>query len=173
MKNRKLINLTYIAMSAAIMAVCSWIMIPMTVAVTLQTFAVLTVSALFGARIGVAATAVYLLLGAVGLPVFSGFQGGIGHLFGAGGGYLMGFVLTALAVGLMSKTRLPLWASMALGVTVCYIAGTLWYAVMYSGGKGLWEIALACVVPFIPFDAVKIAAANFAVKRLKRGKLIK
>ncbi len=173
MKNRKLINLTYIAMSAAIMAVCSWIMIPMTVAVTLQTFAVLTVSSLFGARTGVAATAVYLLLGGLGLPVFSGFRGGIGHLLGPSGGYLMGFILTALAVGLLSKTRFPLWASMTLGVIASYAAGTVWYAVIYSGGKGIWEIALVCVVPFIPFDAVKIAAASFVVKRLKRGNLIK
>ena len=160
-------------MSAAIMAVCSWIMIPMTVAVTLQTFAVLTVSALFGARVGFAGVSVYLLLGAVGLPVFSGFRGGIGHLVGVGGGYLWGFLLTATAVGLLSKTKFPLWLSMTLGVLLCYTAGTLWYAFMYSGGKGLSEIILVCVLPFVPFDAAKIAVSALVAKRLRRGNLTK
>lgn len=165
-------NLTYIAMSAAIMAVCAFISVPIGVSVTMQTFGVLTVSALFGARIGVISVMVYLIIGAVGLPVFSGFRGGLGHLMGPGGGYLFGFILTALIVGLLSK-KIHLWISMAAGVAACYVLGTLWYAILYGAGKSFFEIALVCVVPFIPFDIVKIALGVFSVKRLKRTNLIK
>lgn len=160
-------------MSAAIMAVCSWISIPIGVSVTMQTFGVLTVSALFGAKIGVASVAVYLFLGAVGLPVFSGFRGGLGHLMGVSGGYLFGFLLTALTVGFFSKKGSSLWVSMAAGVIICYVFGTVWYAVLWGGGKSLWEVGLMCVIPFVPFDILKIALSTFAVKRLKRKNLIK
>ena len=166
-------NLTYIAMSAAIMAVCAFISVPIGVSVTMQTFGVLTVSALFGARIGVISVMVYLILGAVGLPVFSGFRGGLGHLMGPGGGYLFGFILTALIVGLLSKKKISLWISMAAGVAVCYVLGTLWYAILYGAGKSFFEIALVCALPFIPFDIVKIALSVIAVKRLKRTNLTK
>lgn len=166
-------NLTYIAMSAAIMAVCAFISVPIGVSVTMQTFGVLTVSALFGARIGVISVMVYLILGAMGLPVFSGFRGGLGHLMGPGGGYLFGFILTALIVGLLSKKKIHLWIPMAAGVAACYVLGTLWYAILYGAGKSFFEIALVCVVPFIPFDIVKIALSVFSVKRLKRTNLIK
>ncbi len=166
-------NLTYIAMSAAIMAVCAFISVPIGVSVTMQTFGVLTVSALFGARIGVISVMVYLILGAVGLPVFSGFRGGLGHLMGPGGGYLFGFILTALIVGLLSKRNISLWLSMTLGVAACYVFGTVWYAVLYGAGKSIFEIVLVCALPFIPFDIVKIALSVFSVKRLKRTNLTK
>ena len=83
MKERKLIrNLVYVALGAALITVCSWISIPMTIPFTLQTFAVCLIAALLGWRNGLEAVVVYILLGAVGLPVFSGFKGGIGALLG-------------------------------------------------------------------------------------------
>ena len=125
MKERKLIrNLVYVALGAALITVCSWISIPMTIPFTLQTFAVCLIAALLGWRNGLEAVVVYILLGAVGLPVFSGFKGGIGALLGMTGGYIVGFLFTALVVGLAADRlgrKIPALAvSMVLGILLCY-----------------------------------------------------
>ena len=88
MKTREL---AYTGILAALIAVCSWISIPTAVPFTLQTFAVFLTLGLLGGRLGTLAVTVYLLLGAVGLPVFAGFHGGLGAFLGATGGYLVGF----------------------------------------------------------------------------------
>ena len=95
-KGFQTMDLAYVAVCAALMAVCSWISIPATVPFTLQTFAVFCSLGLLGGRRGTAAILVYLLLGALGVPVFAGFSGGIGILFGTTGGYLLGFILMGL-----------------------------------------------------------------------------
>ena len=103
MKTREL---AYTGILAALIAVCSWISIPTAVPFTLQTFAVFLTLGLLGGRLGTLAVTVYLLLGAVGLPVFAGFHGGLGAFLGATGGYLVGFLLLAFIGGLfidMSK----------------------------------------------------------------------
>ena len=97
----KVIDLVYIGLSAALIAVCSWISIPLpTVPITLQTMGVVLIASLFGAKRGVIATVVYILLGAIGVPVFSGFSSGLGVIGGATGGYIIGFIFTALIVGI-------------------------------------------------------------------------
>lgn len=93
-------DLAYTALGAVLIAVCSWITIPMAVPFTMQTFAVFLTLSLLGGRRGTAAIAAYVLLGAVGLPVFSGFSGGFGVLLGATGGYIAGFVFTDWFTGL-------------------------------------------------------------------------
>ena len=113
-------DLSYIAMGVALIAVCSWISIPLPVPITLQTFAICLITAVLGRRLGLWAVVVYILLGAAGLPVFSGFRSGIGTLLGTTGGYIIGFVFTALAVGLGVKRcgrKPPLRALfMAIGI---------------------------------------------------------
>ncbi|MBR6474866.1 MAG: biotin transporter BioY, partial [Lachnospiraceae bacterium] len=96
--NRKYttLDLIYMAIGAALIAACSWITIPFMVPFTLQTFAVFTIVGLLGGRKGFLSILVYILLGAVGLPVFSGFKGGIGVLAGTTGGYIIGFLFIAL-----------------------------------------------------------------------------
>ena len=89
-------EIAYAGMGAGLITLCSWLSIPMTVPITLQTFAVCLVTALFGLKLGLVTVAAYLLLGAAGVPVFSGFRGGIGALLGVTGGYLVGFLFTAL-----------------------------------------------------------------------------
>ena len=85
-------DLTLIAVFAAVIAVCAWISIPAAVPFTLQTLGIFLAVGLLGGRRGTISVGVYLLLGAVGAPVFSGFNGGIGYLLGATGGYLLGFL---------------------------------------------------------------------------------
>lgn len=91
-------DLCFCAIGAALIAVCAWISIPADVPFTLQTFAIFTVCGLLGGKRGTVSVLVYLLLGAVGAPVFAGFRGGFASLLGTTGGYLVGFVLLTLII---------------------------------------------------------------------------
>ena len=163
-----------IAVCAAVMAVCSWISIPAAVPFTMQTFGVFLAVGLLGGRNGTLAVVIYLLLGAAGLPVFSGFTGGIGHLFGATGGYIIGFVFSALLMWLMERllgrSLKALVASMIAGLLVCYAFGTAWFMVVYardSGSIGMITALSWCVFPYIIPDALKILLAAVMTRRLR------
>ena len=84
-------NIAYMALFSALTAICSWISIPTLVPFTLQTFAIFLMVGLLGTKRSLLSILIYLLLGAIGLPVFAGFSGGLGMLFGTTGGYLIGF----------------------------------------------------------------------------------
>ena len=128
-KSLSALKMAYISLGAVLIALCSWISVPATVPFTLQTFAVLLVCDLLGGRWGLVSVLLYLLLGAVGFPVFSGFSGGLGHLLGMTGGYILGFVLSALVMALMQRLlprrRVFTLLSMALGLLACYAAGSV------------------------------------------------
>ena len=167
-------DLSQIAISAALLAVCSWLSIPFTVPFTLQTFAVCLVPALLGMRRGSLAVLIYILLGAAGLPVFSGFKAGIGVLLGATGGYIFGFLLIALLVGFAgdrwSVRTLPLVLAMLGGLLLCYTFGTAWFIFVYTRGGGVISMLGAlhlCVFPFLLPDAVKCALALLLARRLR------
>ena len=167
-------ELTRIALSVALIAVCSWISVPLMIPVTLQTFAVCLVTALLGLKSGLWAVAAYILLGAAGLPLFSGFRGGPATLLGTTGGYIVGFLFTALSVGLGVKLfgrRLPvLLISMALGVLLCYVFGTAWFMVVYTRNSGPVSLGVVlgwCVLPYLIPDAVKILLASLLTRRLE------
>lgn len=171
----KTIDIVYVGLSAALIAVCSWISIPLTVPITLQTMGICLVSSLFGMKRGTIATVVYILLGAVGVPVFSNFKGGAGVLLGSTGGYIIGFIFTALIVGFVSdKMNGKLWAlvvSMVGGVLVCYVFGTAWFAFVYARSNEPASLATIlgwCVIPFLLPDAVKIIVAAVLTNRLKK-----
>lgn len=162
------------ALFVAVMAVCSWISIPATVPFTLQTFGVFLSVGLLGGKRGSLAVLVYLLLGAVGLPVFSGFTGGIGHLLGPTGGYIIGFIFSALlmwlAERLFGKSVAVLAVSMIAGLIVCYAFGTSWFMSVYTKNTG--EIGLMtalgwCVIPYIIPDVAKIVLAVLLTRRLR------
>jgi biotin transport system substrate-specific component len=175
----KTVDLAYIGVFAAIIAVCSWLQIPFgAVPVTLQTFAVCAAAGLLGAKRGLLSVLSYILLGLIGVPVFSGFNAGAGVLFGVTGGYIIGFIFTALIVGLaVDKLGKKLWvyaAFMLLGVLVCYAFGTAWFIVVYTKKAEAITIGGAlsmCVLPFLIPDAIKIALAAALCKAL--GKRIK
>lgn len=173
--NSKTLTLTYIALSAALIAICSWISIPTTVPFTLQTFAVCLVAGLLGAKRGVLAVIVFICLGAVGFPVFANFSGGLGVIFGTTGGYIIGFIFTALIVGLATQKfgyKIPVLAiSMVLGIAVCYVFGTAWFMFVYTsqtGAVGLMTVLGWCVFPFIIPDIIKIVVATILADRLHR-----
>lgn len=175
-KSFKTTDIVYIGLSAALIAVCSWISIPLTVPITLQTMGVCLVAGLLGAKRGTLATAVYILLGLVGVPVFAGFSAGVSAILSPSGGYIVGFIFTSLIVGTVSdkvgSRLLPLVLSMAVGILVCYAFGTAWFAAVYANQNEspatLSAILGWCVFPFIIPDAVKIAVAAVLTNRLKR-----
>ena len=159
------------AMFAALIAVCSIVSVPIgEVPITLQTFAVCLSAAMLGWRRGMLSVLVYLLLGAVGVPVFAGMKGGVGVLAGPTGGYLLGFLLTAWVVGFVAqkteRKALPLTLAMAGGLLLCYAVGTVWFMAVTK--MTVTASLLLCVVPFLLPDAVKIAAAVILVTKLKR-----
>ncbi|MCD8014409.1 MAG: biotin transporter BioY [Lachnospiraceae bacterium] len=171
----KTIDMVYIAVFAALMAVCSWISIPTTVPFTLQTFGVFMAVGILGGKRGTLAVLVYILLGAIGLPVFAGFSGGIGALLGTSGGYIVGFLFSALTMWLMESTLGKSAAvqviSMVLGLIVCYAFGTVWFMVVYTsqtGAVGLMTVLGWCIFPFIIPDLLKIALAFVLSNRLRR-----
>ena len=96
-------DISYAALSIALITVCSWLSIPISIPFTLQTFAVCLVSALLGVRLGLVSTGCYILLGMIGAPVFAGFRGGFDVLLGTTGGYIIGFLFTVLTVGLAAE----------------------------------------------------------------------
>ena len=158
-------NMTRCALFAAMMALCAWIGIPLGHTVfTMQTFGVLLALGILGGKRGTVSILCYLLLGAAGLPVFSGFRGGIGAILGPTGGYLWGFLATGLVFWLLEKWSRPL--AMIAGIIVCYACGTLWY-MTYTGGA-LAAVLAQTVLPYLIPDAVKLVLALRLTKRLQK-----
>lgn len=177
MTNEKIRSITYCGLFIALITVCSWISIPTTVPFTLQTFGVFAAVCILGGKLGTIAVIGYVILGAIGVPVFAGFSGGVGVIAGTTGGYIVGFIFAALAMWLVEKIlgRKPwvLILSMIAGLIVCYAFGTAWFMIVYTaktGTVGLGAVISWCVVPFIIPDAVKIACA--AIITEKAGKYI-
>lgn len=161
-------NLVRCALFAALISVCAWLSIPMgSISFTMQTFAIFLTLMTLGGKWGTVSVFVYLLLGVIGLPVFSGFRGGFGVLLGPTGGYIWGFLGSALIYWLTEKAWNKPVISCALGLLVCYGAGTVWYAT-YIAEIGFAAALLQCVVPFILPDAAKLLLAAFLSRRIKQ-----
>ena len=173
MKDRSALtrNLVLAALLTALTTVCSQIQIPLPmVPINLALFAVHLAGALLGAKWGALSMTAYALLGVVGAPVFSGFSSGPAVLFGKTGGYILGYILCALLVGLISRrigyTARGLVIAMVAGVAACYVFGTIWFMVITE--MNLQMSLTYCVLPFLPGDAVKIALATFLALRLRK-----
>lgn len=171
----KIRNMTYAGVSAVFIALCSWISIPAAVPFTLQTFGIFLVMWVLGGRRGTQAVLIYILLGVIGLPVFSGFSGGPSALLNTTGGYILGFLLTALSVWagekLAGKRTSCFIISSLTGLTLCYLFGTLWFMYLYaksSGTAGFLSVLSLCVIPFIIPDLLKLALAVAAGRRIKK-----
>lgn len=174
-KKTKTLDMVQVALGTVLIIICAWISIPLTVPFTLQTFAIFTVAGLLGGKKGTLAVLVYILLGAAGLPVFAGFKSGIGVLASSTGGYIIGFLLSPVVMWAAEKLKFrntfTLVLSMAAGLILCYVFGTLWFVVIYTGSAAemTFQAALMmCVVPFIIPDLVKLFLAVLVTKRMKK-----
>lgn len=175
MNNQRVHSLVYIALFAALLTICAWITIPVTIPFTMQTLAVFLAPLVLGGKRGSLAVAVYLLLGAVGVPVFSGFHSGLGALVGNTGGYLVGFLISAMLMWALERFWQRGYAALALAMAVsllaCYAFGTAWFVMISVRNGTAMTVGTAlslCVVPFIIPDAAKMLLAVTLAKRLKR-----
>lgn len=177
---------TYMALCglfAALMTICSYISIPLgftPVPVNLATLGVFLTGGLLGRKYGTISMAVYVLIGAIGIPVFSEFRGGLSVLAGPTGGYIIGYIAAAFLVGLiidgMMKDRgagqsrarqlVICVVAMIIGLLACYLLGTVWFIV--STHTGVAASLTMCVLPFLPGDALKIAAGAILVQKLRK-----
>lgn len=171
----KTYDMAYIGIFAVMIAVCSWISIPATVPFTLQTFAVFLSVALLGGKRGTMSVVIYILLGAIGVPVFAEFTGGLGIIMNNTGGYIIGFLFSALVMwAAESLFGRKLWVqavSMVVGLAVCYAFGTAWFMFVYmrdAGAVGLMTVLGWCVIPFIIPDLVKIGLALMFSRMLRK-----
>lgn len=164
-------DLILCALFAALTALCSQIALPLQpVPLNLATLAVYLAGGVLGGMYGALSQVVYVLLGMAGVPVFSSLRGGLAVLAGPTGGYIAGYILSALVIGLLAARWGRWWqlaAAMLAGTAVCYALGTVWY--MALSGASLASALGLCVLPFLPGDAVKIAVAVALTPRLKRG----
>lgn len=168
-------NMAQCALFAALLTLCAWISIPTAdIAFTLQTFGVFLTLGLLGGKRGTAAIGVYLCMGAIGLPVFTGFRGGLGVLMGATGGYIAGFLASGLVYWVITALlgRLPgvRLLGFVLGLLACYTLGTVWfYAAYLKGGSALslGAVLAKCVLPYLVPDGMKLWLAWFLTKRIK------
>jgi biotin transport system substrate-specific component len=153
------------ALFCALMVVCSWVALPLPgVSLTLQTLAVALCGYCLSWKYALAAVSAYLLLGGFGLPVFSGFSGGIGWLLGPSGGFLFGFLALAAACGLPFKRRALRRASGAVGLVVLHLCGAGWFAL--ATHSDFWDALPVCSLPFLVKDALCIGAAEFASNKI-------
>ncbi len=162
-------DMILIGMFAAVIAVLSQIAIPMPsgVPVTLQTFAIALCGVVLGWKLAGAAVLVYLLIGAIGAPVFANFGAGLGVLFGKTGGFLIGFLFMAVLCGLSEKTK-QLWVKGGLclaGLLVCHLFGNLQF--MLLTGRGFVESALLVSIPYLVKDVLSVVAAMVLGKAVR------
>ena len=125
--------MAYIGLFVVVIAICSWISIPTVVPFTLQTFAIFLAVTVLGGKRGTLSVIVYVLLGAVGLPVFSGFKGGIGALLNTTGGYIIGFIFSAFVIWAFEKALGKKTWALILSMVIALAAATL------SAPPGLWS----------------------------------
>ncbi|MEG2597669.1 MAG: biotin transporter BioY [Oscillospiraceae bacterium] len=165
-------TLVQIALLAALTAVLSQISIPLPftpVPLSLGTLGGFLAIGLLSPKSAAASQLVYVLLGAVGLPVFAGFRGGLGVLVGPTGGYLIGYIISAIIGGIvLQKIPKKIYGSiiaMMAGLFCCYVFGTVWF--MWITHTGLLASLTSCVIPFLPGDAIKIILAALLSFKLR------
>ena len=142
-----------VSLMAVIITICSWISIPMVVPFTLQTFAIFFALVFLGGAYGTLSIVIYILLGVIGVPVFSG-------------------LLFLLLTKIFGEKKTVIIISMVLGLIICYLIGTLWFMFVYAGtenAKGFGAVLSICVIPFIIPDICKMALAFILARIVKKA----
>jgi len=168
-------SLVLCGLFSAVIAVTAWISVPFSVPFTMQTFGIFCALLILGGKSGTISIAVYILLGIAGLPVFAGFQGGIGVVFSPLGGYILGFIAMGAIYYLITEhfegKRYIRAIGLSAGLIICYFTGTVWYTI-WCGTDFLTALTV-CVIPFVIPDAVKLSLAFAAAKKIEQANLLK
>ncbi|MCI8489918.1 MAG: biotin transporter BioY [Lachnospiraceae bacterium] len=156
-------QLTAAALMTALMCILGPLSIPIgAVPISFTNLVIYLAVYLLGTRLGTISYLVYLLLGAAGLPVFSGYSGGLAKLAGPTGGYLVGFIFMAIISGVFVKKshykQIFSILGMVIGTLVAYLFGTIWFVL--ESGCTIWYALTVCVFPFLIGDAIKILLAS-------------
>lgn len=172
----KTLDIIYCGIFATITAILSQIAIPMPggVPLTLQTFAVSLVGILLGSRKGFISMSVYVLMGAIGLPVFSGFSAGVGAIVGPTGGFILSFPIMSFIIGLVCErtdNKVIIFFGMLIASTPNYLVGAIQFSLVTS--TSIYNAFLVTVLPFILVGIIKAALATIIGSRLRNHKSIK
>ncbi len=165
-------KLSLIAMCVAAITLSAWLAIPFPISFTMQTFAIFLISGCFSPQISLSAVIIYLLLGIIGIPVFSGFNAGFSAILGASGGCLIAFPFCALIISLFRKhyfeKKILYILLMLFSLAICYIFSCFWYLFIFapSAGSNILTAISICVLPFIIPDILKIFLVYLIFKRL-------
>ncbi len=158
-------KLVLTALYSAILCLLSpWVIPVGAVPITFASFAIYLISAIGGVKTSVIAVGIYVLLGALGLPVFSGFAGGVQAIAGTTGGFIVGYIISAFVISIL-KDKLNLFLTFCIGTLPMYLLGTAWFAFLTK--TNFVSAAAVCCLPFILTDAVKIALACVLIPRIK------
>lgn len=164
-----LLQIALVAMGVLLLAVCAKISVPMwPVPITMGTFAVLGLGAIYGPRLGLATIAAYLITGTLGFNVFTGSTAqeyGLSYMAGGTGGYLLGYVFATIVMGLLARqgwdrSPLKMAGAMLLGNIAIYVPGLLWLGILYGWEKPILAWGL---YPFIIGDLLKLSVAAILV----------
>lgn len=173
MNRNKIKSMTIISLMTAILCILGPITLPIPISpvpISLVTLAIYFSVYVLGMKRGTISCLLYLLIGFVGLPVFSAFTGGVGKLFGPTGGYMIGYIFMALISGFFIEKwavkRILHIVGMVLGTVVCYLFGTVWLSM--QAGMSFYAALGVGVVPFILGDTVKIVAASIAGPEIRK-----
>ncbi len=174
MKKNKTHTMIQISLCSALIAICSWITIPLgTIPFTLQTMAVFLTIELLGPKKAFMTIIVYLLVGFVGIPVFSNYNAGPSVLLGPTGGYLLGFLVQPTIYFVVFKfcrwTKFKSIIVQLIGLFTCYLCGTFWFVAVYSSNVqviGFYSALTLCVIPFIIPDIIKLLVATLLARRI-------
>lgn len=166
-------HIVYTGIFAVLLIICSWISIPTIIPFTLQTFGVFLTLLLLGGKQGTLSIFIYLLLGAIGIPVFSGFGAGLGYLLGNTGGYAIGFLFIGVTCwifeSLFGEKRILQLVSLFIGLMFCYAFGTFWFLYISTNSgnaQSIFSILTLCVFPFVIPDLCKLWFAYLLSKRM-------
>ena len=164
-------QMVLIALMTAVTCVLGPLSIPLPfspVPISLTNFAIFLAIFVLGMKSGTISFIIYLLLGAVGVPVFSSFRGGLQVLAGPTGGYLIGFIFLALIMGFalehFDRKLVPTIIGMIIGMVVCYAFGTVWIAKLLS--LSFKEGLMMGVIPYLAGDVAKIIIAAIVGPKL-------
>ncbi|MDR3240235.1 MAG: biotin transporter BioY [Clostridiales bacterium] len=165
-------RLVLCAFFAALGAALSQVSIPIgPIPITCTHLSIFLAAGMLGAKYAAASQAIFVSLGAIGLPVFSGFSGGIGVIAGPRGGFILGYIACAWLAGFMmdcmGRTAQKAMLAMLAGLLVNYGLGIAWYIFVSQAGFG--AALTVCILPFLPGDALKIVLSAILVKRLRRA----
>lgn len=175
-QRKKIYDITICAMFTAILCICSATTIPIgPIPISLGIFGILLVSNILSLKRALLSTFIFIFLGIIGLPVFSGFKGGIFVIIGPTGGYIISYLLVSLITNIsyqrLSFTKIPdfikVFISSIVGIFICYFFGTLHYMIALSIPCS--SAILTCIIPFIPFDILKALAVSFISLPIKNA----